>query len=381
MRHDGGVVRVGLLVLGALGVLALGIFMIGEQNNLFRSKNHYRVRFSSATGLQSGNPVQLNGVVVGSVEDVVLPTDPQENRLIVHITVDRRYAGRVREDSRARIKTLGLLGDKYVELTSGSPEYEPVPDDGEVKAAPATDVDRLIASGGDVVENIVAISHTLTTLLERIENGEGVLGELLSARDAQERKVTDSLFAVLDGVERVTHSVEHGKGPIARLLHDEELASRLTSSIERLEALLVTAESGDGLVPALLHDVETKERFTRTLANLEASSARLASLTQALEEGDGLLPRLLNDEAYGERVTSELQELLERLNRTAAAITEGDGTISQLIHDPQVYEAINDVIVGINESKLLRWLIRNRQKKGIEERYEEAQSELEGPGE
>jgi len=38
-----------------------------------------------------------------------------------------------------------------------------------------------------------------------------------------------------------------------------------------------------------------------------------------------------------------------------------------------VYESINDILIGINESKLLRWLIRNRQQSGIEKRYNEAQ--------
>ena len=44
-----------------------------------------------------------------------------------------------------------------------------------------------------------------------------------------------------------------------------------------------------------------------------------------------------------------------------------------LIDDPSVYEAINDVIVGIDESALLRWLVRNRQKTGIKKRYREEQ--------
>jgi hypothetical protein len=41
-----------------------------------------------------------------------------------------------------------------------------------------------------------------------------------------------------------------------------------------------------------------------------------------------------------------------------------------LINDPAVYESINDILIGINESQMLRWLIRNRQQKGIEKRYD-----------
>jgi hypothetical protein len=52
-------------------------------------------------------------------------------------------------------------------------------------------------------------------------------------------------------------------------------------------------------------------------------------------------------------------------------LDEGEGTAGKLINDPSVYEAVQDVIIGVEESRLLRWLIRNRQKKGIETRYEE----------
>jgi hypothetical protein len=44
-----------------------------------------------------------------------------------------------------------------------------------------------------------------------------------------------------------------------------------------------------------------------------------------------------------------------------------------LISDPSVYESVNDILIGINESKLLRWLIRSRQQAGIEKRVEEQQ--------
>jgi len=89
--------------------------------NLFTAKTRYLVRLVSVSGLQVGSQVQLNGVNVGSVERIVLPVDMGENLLEVWISVDSRYEQRIRRDSVARIKTLGLLGDKYVELTSGSP--------------------------------------------------------------------------------------------------------------------------------------------------------------------------------------------------------------------------------------------------------------------
>ncbi|MCG8462491.1 MAG: MlaD family protein [Holophagales bacterium] len=370
-------VRVGMLVLLALSALLLGIFLIGEQNNLFRPMNRYTVRFANVSGLQAGNPVQLSGVDVGRVVEIVLPESPTDDLLEVQIAVDRRYAQRIRRDSMARIQTLGLLGDKYISLTSGTEEAVVVPHGGEVEAAPATDVDRLIASGENAVENIVAISASLARLLDRMEKGDSVLGQLVAPlpEDWDDQDVFGTIYRALDGIDELTQALREGKSPLARLLVDERMGARLDSSIARLERILAAAEEGDGLLPALLNDDALHTDVRATVANLRATSEELTALVDQIEVGDGLLPRLLDDEAFAEEVLGKLGSIVDRLDRLSLEIAEGDGTVSRLIHDPQVYEAINDVIVGVNQSRLLRWLIRNRQKAGIEKRYEETRED------
>lgn len=379
MPSNGREIKVGLLVLSALMVFAVGIFLVGEKSHLFARKNRYFIRFATVAGLSSGNPVQLNGVNVGTVERVVLPEDPGQEEIEVWISIERRYAGRVRADSEARIKTLGLLGDKYVEITSGSPGAPQIASGQEIPAAPATSVDRLIASGEDVVDNLVAISHSLRKVLTRMEHGEGLLGELTVDSEAS-REAKSSLLASLQSMERVTQAMEGGEGPLPRLIHDRELGDRFASSIQRLDAVLAKAETGEGLLPGLLNDPKMRDDMEETFARLKEATDNLAALLRDLREGEGLLARLVADEEYGRQVSHDLQQLLERLNLLSQKLTTGDGTAAQLINDPQVYEALNDILVGVNESKLLRWLIRNRQKAGIRKRYEETRQPLEESG-
>jgi phospholipid/cholesterol/gamma-HCH transport system substrate-binding protein len=363
--------RVGTLVLAAIAVLAVGVFLIGEQNNLFSRKNRYYIEFQSAGGLKQGNPVQLNGVDVGTVEEVILPQDPARQLIRVWINVDRRYANRVRTDSLARIKTLGLLGDKFIELTSGSPGHAVVPSDGNIKAAPATNVDAILASGEDVMDNVVTISHQLTNILARMERGEGLLGQLTS--DTEESlRMRRSLSATFASVERIAHTIEHGNGPLPRMLNDRELADRLARSLADLETLVASAQRGPGLLPGLLNDPAAKQSFDQTLATLNQVAKDLQAFTADLEESDALLPRLVKDEEYGRQVTDEVREIVQRLNTVSKKLTEGQGTAAKLINDPQIYEAVNDILIGVNESWMLRWLIRNRQKAGIQKRYEDA---------
>jgi phospholipid/cholesterol/gamma-HCH transport system substrate-binding protein len=372
--------RVGALVLAALAVLALAVLLIGDRQNLFQPKNHYYVRFVSVVGLRQGSDVQLNGVNVGSVERIVLPADTGENLLEVWIHVDARYEQRIRRDSVARIKTLGLLGDKYLELISGSPATDPIPEGGEIPAAPPTNVEQLAEAGEDVMNNIVTISHQLTRILGRMDRGEGLLGELTTDVDPN-RKVSVEILDTLEAMRRAVERLESGEGAIPRLINDRDLGDRLEVSLARLDAVLEKAETGEGLIHALLTDAEQKQRFERSLANVEAATAKLAAAGDALEESDAFLGRLLHDEEYGRRVGEDLAALLANLRQVSEKLNKGDGSAARLINDPAFAEALQDIVVGVEESKLLRWLIRNRQKAGIEKRYETTRDELDRRGE
>ena len=373
-------IRVGLVILLAIGVLAAGVFLIGDKNNLLSRKTRYYTEFNSVSGLKPGNPVQLNGVDVGTVEQIVLPQDPRREQIRVWISVDQQYAERVRgpvdrravregyPPSQARIKTLGLLGDKFIEINSGAPVYPVIPNEGEIPVAQPTNVDALLASGEDVMDNVVEISASLSKILGRMERGEGLLGELTSNSPSGVR-LKDSLIGTSETLERIATKIETGEGPLPRLLNDRAMAEQLSSSLDRFESLLVKAESGEGLLPGLLNDPSAKAQFNETLASLRQVASDLQGFTADLETSDALLPRLVKDEEYGREITEQIREMVERLNGISLKLAEGEGTAAKLINDPQIYDAVNDIIVGVNESRMLRWLIRNRQKKGIEKRY------------
>jgi phospholipid/cholesterol/gamma-HCH transport system substrate-binding protein len=383
-------VKVGAVILAAIAVLALGVFLIGDQNNLFKRKAHYYTEFNSASGLKKGNPVQLNGVEVGTIDDVILPQNPAKENIQVWIAVDLHYSDRIRgplqpgqagenPPSKARIKTLGLLGDKYIEISSGSPEYPVIPPDGLIPAAEPTNVDALVASGEDVMDNVVEISHSLSTILARLERGEGFLGEMISDSESS-RRLRTSLLASADALQRVADRLETGQGPLPRLLNDRRMADRLAGSLDRLEAILAQAQNGPGLVPGLLNDPTMKTKVDDTLTNLNQVARDLHGFTADLENSDALLPRLVNDEEYGREITGKVTGIVDRLNEVATKLSRGEGTAAKLINDPQIYDAVNDIVVGINESRVLRWLIRNRQKKGLDKRYDETRKGMEEQG-
>jgi hypothetical protein len=85
---------------------------------------------------------------------------------------------------------------------------------------------------------------------------------------------------------------------------------------------------------------------------------------------------LLHDEKFSNEFSGNLRNLSRRLDSIARKLDEGQGTVGKLINDPAIFDAANDLVVGIDRSALLKWLIQNRQKSGIKKRYEDAQKEL-----
>jgi phospholipid/cholesterol/gamma-HCH transport system substrate-binding protein len=365
--------RVGLVVLVAIGVGVAALLVLGDRQNMFVRKNHYWIRFENTSGLAAGSTVQLSGVKVGSVDKIVLPSDLEQAELDVWISVAKRYEQRIRQDSVARIKTLGLLGDKYLEITSGSPGSAAVPEGGQIAAAPITDVDRLASAGEDVVNNIARISHQMADILGRIERGEGLLGKLL-VDDETGTKMSDELTSTMTALRKLAEGLDDRRGTLGRLVHDRELADRLSGSIDKLDTLLNKVESGDGILPGLLNDAEQKARFDHALQSFDQAAEKLASITAALDKpgSNALVPKLLHDDEYGKRLSDELDQLLGHLRDVAQKLDQGDGSAARLINDPQFAEALEDILVGVNESRMLRWLIRNRQKKGIQKKFHDA---------
>lgn len=372
-------IRVGLLVSGALFILMVFLFFIGSEQKIFARKNEYEVRLENVTGLSQGNPVRMSGVTIGTIRDIKLPQDPKQKQVEILLMIDRNYAERVRKDSRARLKKLGLLtGDSYIDVSAGTPKFDVLEPGSVIPAQRGTDVEALITSGEDLVENLVQISFSLKNVLQRVDRGEGLIGEMTTAPETKQR-ITDTLLTTLNKTNAALAHMESGKGVAGKLIYDDKYAEELTSSLAGAARSMQTLtariqqnyESGEGLVPALMNDPEGKRRVFELIENLRVSSDNLSKFTATLQTGEGLVPRLLNDKAYGDEALNEFSALVRQLNQVVTKLNSGDGTAGKLISDPSLYESINDVLIGINESKLLRWLIRSRQQSGIEKRVEE----------
>jgi phospholipid/cholesterol/gamma-HCH transport system substrate-binding protein len=372
--------HVGLFTAGLLALFGISVLLIGQKQQLFVRQVSYSARFVHVGGLVVGAPVWLNGVVVGSVDEVALPADPAQREILVTFRIDAAMARRMRADSKVAIRTLGLLGDRYLEVTSGTPSQAKLKDGSEVQAVQLTDVAAVLSQGGDVVSNVLAISGSLRRILERVEQGEGLIGEL--TMDPESGKVTVArLVSLMEQVDGLLRDVRAGRGVLGKLLTDPELEGRLVDDLAGMasagrrvaEALAADLERDDSAVAALLRDPRGRARVERVLDGAGAAAESLAAVGRQLNEGDGTLARLLADEQFAGDFLDNLALLTKTLRAIAEKLDRGDGTAGRMLNDPQLWEDLEHVVRGVNESKVVSWFVRNRREAGEEaEAKEEA---------
>src|SRR5207237_6031568 len=137
-----------------------------------------------------GATARLAGVQIGRVSAVTLPGEPG-GKVRVELRVARRFADRIRGDSVARIDTQGLLGDKIVEITVGSPSQPSVPSGGAIAAREPTDIGQVITESTEVVKKVSVIMESLKSTAESLNQSKIVENFAASAETA--RRVTGQI--------------------------------------------------------------------------------------------------------------------------------------------------------------------------------------------
>ena len=368
--------RVGIIVFASLVIFAGVIMVIGGKTGFFVSRTSYFAHFPNTLGLIEGNQVRLSGVTVGAVRRIEVPKTPGQD-LTIHFDIERRYQHLVKTDSRVEIKTIGLLGDKYLEVTAGSPGKPDLQPDHEIMAYRGAELEKILAGSGDLVDIVVQITKSRKVILGRTEKGEGFLGEITSP-EKEGKELGRSLRQTIDSANALLVEIRQGNGLLGRLIKDPKLADSITTELAgasaSLHRILQTVErgteKGEGLIPALLTDPEGKKRFFALLDSLKTASDGLAAFSNDLATGKGAVPKLLKDPEFAREFLGDLKAISSHLANVATKLDSTDGTVGRLIADPSISDALNDIVIGIDRSKPLRWLIRNRQKSGIQKRYQ-----------
>jgi phospholipid/cholesterol/gamma-HCH transport system substrate-binding protein len=310
--------RVGVVMLLSVAILSFTVLYIGGGGGSpFSRKYHLVALMSDVNGLKPGAPVRVGGVEVGTVTGVQLGSGARAGLIEVTMRLDHGVRGQVTSESRVSLGTLGLLGEKALDI-SASNRGIPLEDGSLVASDPQDPFKGLLSDASQS-------TAYLRRILARMDAGEGLLGKALRDDELYNRMtdVSGRLQAVLTKLESTTN-------PLGRLVNDKEMSDRLASSVKSLEAAASRVDSGQGPLGVLSHDEEMAR-------NLKALTASLSELSGRLQKGEGTLGKVLQDDA----LYTKLDQVTSRLDRLLAQVETGEGSAGKLVRDPELYANMN----------------------------------------
>jgi len=163
--------KVGIFVIMAFLILFFIAFSIGDFSMLERGYR-MKVTFGFANGIAESAPVRLAGVDVGDVEDITIFYDEEAEKTKVMLGVRITRDVRIEKDAIARINTLGLLGEKYLEIAPGTKEAGFL-EEGNVLVGE----DPICMEA--VTKEMKGLVNSATVIMDRLKEGEGTVGKLL----------------------------------------------------------------------------------------------------------------------------------------------------------------------------------------------------------
>jgi phospholipid/cholesterol/gamma-HCH transport system substrate-binding protein len=312
--------KIGVLTIVAIAIATVTIFMLTGQRGFFWQRYSLKARFDNVAGLNSGSPVRVAGVQVGSVSDVVLIGEKVE----VTLQVKKDQRERITTGSVAKLGSVSLLGESAVDITP-STSGTPIPDWGYVPQG------RAAAQISDITEEARQGVEEITKLVQDVRRGKGTVGKLMT---------DDQLYAELMRFAKtagdVTRGIQQGRGSLGKLIKDPKVAESLEASLKNLETMTRQINAGEGTIGKLLKD----DTLARTLND---TTSNLKELTGKLNRGEGTAGKLMTDETLFNRLNS----LSGRLDQLLAQLNEGQGTVGQLLKDRQLYENMNGVVTDL----------------------------------
>src|SRR5437879_8305770 len=147
------------------------IYALGARARVSRARYTVNAAVAEVCGLTEGGTVRLAGVQIGRVSAVHLPSQPG-GKVRVDLNITRKYADRIRQNSVARIDTQGLLGDKIVEITVGTPDAPVVPPDGIIAARDPVDIGQVLTQGTETVKNVAALTENVGKMARELNEAK-----------------------------------------------------------------------------------------------------------------------------------------------------------------------------------------------------------------
>jgi phospholipid/cholesterol/gamma-HCH transport system substrate-binding protein len=314
--------RVGLFVLVGLILIAVGVFYVTGMSFLGPKYRLYTY-LPDVEGLQVGAPVRLDGVDIGNVAAIKVNDHPSNrmNNIQLVMRINKKYQEDVRSDSIAQLKTEGVLGNRYVNISRGV-AGQALRAEGTVPGGEEVAIKQVVERSAALLGNLQTLSEQIGEVVDKVQNGQGTLGKLLSSDEIYNR-----MNDTVGRLQAIVAGAQQGQGTIGKLVASDELYNKTSATIGHAEALLADVQAQKGTLGKLVYDPSMYDESKQFVE-------RGNSMLQDIQAGKGSLGKFVTDDT----VFANLRDASANVRDATGKLNAGQGTLGKFFADPQLYD-------------------------------------------
>ena len=318
-------VKVGVLIL--VSVVILGGFILVMGGLSFQKTYAVYVDFDNPGGLQTGAPVKMAGVKVGTVAELAFmggridPVTGRRTLVRVKASVESRYKESIHEDADFYVTAQGVLGEQFLAIDPGDPA-KPVLKEGSImKGIDPPRLDLFLAKAYELLD----------TTVNGIRNNREMLGDLLSNTAGLLKGLNVLVTENHDRITRIVENAESISQEAVVLTHDARMNyvdnPKILRTIDNVDRL--TADLRRDTEP-LMKDVKEVTANVNKISATFSDPQELAKIQKTLDEVSQLAARANTAAADAQTIVSHIKQ--------------GKGTVGALVMDEEIYDNMQEMV-------------------------------------
>ncbi len=326
--------KLGIFIFLGSVILVVIIFLLGNKDQLFSSTYTIKANFKNTEGLRNGASVRFGGIDVGAVKSIQIVSDTSVS-VEVTMRVKEEIKNFIKKDSRASIETEGLVGNKVVMLTMGSPNSEIILDGGRILSKEPLSFADIIEETQGIMAYTKDMTKNLSEIVYKVNKGEGTIGKILNddklytAATNLTNTADKNLNSISDDMKGVITLFDNlGKGV-------KDVVGNINQIVSRIDTVLIGVSEGKGLLGSLVSDNGKEGKsLNQILDNIvvvteeaKTSASRLSENMEALKH-NWLFKSYFEErgywdtEEYEKQLDSKIIELNNKIKLLDAKILE-----------------------------------------------------------
>jgi phospholipid/cholesterol/gamma-HCH transport system substrate-binding protein len=289
--------KVGIVVLIGLIIFVFIVSIVGTEQNIFTSTYRLKVFLPNVQGLVNGAMISLGGLKIGFVSDLQFAKHDTVNGVEVTMDITTKYRSSITTSTVGQIKTIGLLGDKYIDLTIGSPGEEPLAENSYVPVIAAFDLEAAGPQFKKALTDFTDVMGSMKGIVASMNNGEGSIGRLI-----KHPKMANEMEHLLSSLNNVVQAIESKRGTIGTLVYDDNVGKNIKEVSSNLKDVTDQIRQGKGTMGKLIMD-------DRLYTNLSSFTSRADSLLHKANADSSNVSKLLSDGHFYDQLLSLMRDL------------------------------------------------------------------------